>query len=120
MNLKSYTRWLNAIESKLKSTRAINSDVAVILRSVLNIPQNVLSTRWAFKVKSDHSSKARQVVLGCRQEYGVDYGITIVCRFYLLVIVSAKRVNIPDIQNVLLSWFLGKNELKSTLHFSKL
>ena len=40
--------------------------------------------------------------------------------FYLLVIVSAKRVNIPDVQTDLLSWLLDKNKLKSTIHFSKL
>ena len=38
----------------------------------------------------------------------------------LLVIASAKRVNIPDVQNVLLSWFLDKNGLKSAILISKL
>ena len=33
---------------------------------------------------------------------------------------STKRVNIPDVQNVLPSWILDKNELKSTIHFGKL
>ena len=67
MNLKDYKKWLKAIESELKSTRATTgSDVAVVLRSVLNIPQKVTSTinRWSFKEKSDRSSKARQAVLG--------------------------------------------------------
>ena len=36
---------------------------------------------------------------------------------YYLLITSAKRVNNPDVQNVLPSWFLNKNELKSTLYF---
>ena len=49
MNLKNYKEWLNAIESELKSTRATGSDVAVVLRSVINIPQKVTSTRWTFK-----------------------------------------------------------------------
>ena len=57
MNLKNYKERLNAIESKLRSTRA--SDVAVVLMSVLNIPQKVSSTRWTFKVKSDCSFTAR-------------------------------------------------------------
>ena len=56
---------------------------------------------------------ARQAVLGWRQKHDIDCGIT-------LVIASAKRVNIQNIQNVLLSWILDKNELKSTVHFSKL
>ena len=89
--------------------------------SVLNIPLKVTSTtRWAFRDKSGRSFKAKQAVLGWRQNRGIDRGITFVCRFDLLVLVSAKRVNIPDIQNVLLSWILDKNELKSTIHFSKL
>ena len=108
------TEWLNAIESAPKNTRVTNSDVAVVLRSVLIIPQKVTSTtRWAFKIKSDHNFKARQVVLGCRQKHRIDCGTTLfVCRFGLLVIASAKRVDIPDVQNVLLSWFFDKNELK--------
>ena len=55
-----------------------------------------------------------------RQRYGINCGITIVCKFDLLVIASAKRVYIPDAQTVLLSWFLDKNELKLSIHFSKL
>ena len=43
----------------------------------------------------------------------------LVSRFGFLVIASAKRVDIPDVQTVLLSWFLDKNEL-TTIHFSKL
>ena len=35
MNLTNYKEWLNAIESKLKSTRATGSDVAVVSRSVV-------------------------------------------------------------------------------------
>ena len=55
MDLKNFKKWLKAIESELKITRAtLCSDVAVVLRSVLNIPQKVTSTtRWAFKEKSD-------------------------------------------------------------------
>ena len=102
MNLKSYKKWLNATESELKSTRATGSrsDVAGVLRSVLNIPQKVTSTKWAFKVKNYGSSKARQVVLEWRRKHGIDCTIAFVCRFDLLVIASAKRVNIPDVQNV--------------------
>ena len=41
MDLKNYKKWLKAIESELKNTRATTgSDVAVVLRSVLNIPRN--------------------------------------------------------------------------------
>ena len=55
MDLKNFKKWLKAIESELKITRStLCSDVAVVLRSVLNIPQTVTSTtRWAFKEKSD-------------------------------------------------------------------
>ena len=49
MNLKNYKEWLDAIESELKNTITINSDVAV-LRSVINVPLNVTSTRWAGKI----------------------------------------------------------------------
>ena len=73
MNLTNYEKWLNAIESQLKSTRATGSDVAVVLRTLLNIPQTVTSiTRWAFKVKSDRSSKARQAVLIVESRLSVD------------------------------------------------
>ena len=96
MNLKNYKKWLNAIESELKNTRASFSDVAVVLKSILNIPQKATSTRWAFKIKFDHSSKARQAVLGWRQKYGIDCTLFI-CEFVLLVIASAKRVNISHV-----------------------
>ena len=120
MNLKNYEEWLNEIESGLKGTRATGSYVAVVLRPVLNIPRKVTSTRGAFKVKSDRSSKARQDVVGWRQKHGIDCGIAFVYIIDLLVIASAKRVNIPDVQTVLLSWFLDNKEPKSTIHFSKL
>ena len=123
MDLKNYKKWLKAIEFKLKNTRATTcSNVAVVLRSVSYILQKVKSTtRWAVKKKSDRSSKARQAVLGWKQKHGIDCVITFVCWFDLLVITSAKRVTIPDVQNVLLSWILDKNELKSAIiHFSKL
>ena len=42
---------VEAIEPDLKSTKATTGSV-VIVRSVLNIPQKVTSTRWAFKEKS--------------------------------------------------------------------
>ena len=41
INLENYKKWLNAIDSELKSTRVSSRDVAVVLRSVLNIPQKV-------------------------------------------------------------------------------
>ena len=90
MNLKNYKKWLNAIEPEPKRTRASPSNVAVVLRSVLNISQKVTSTtRWAFKVKKyDRSFKARQVVLGWKHKHGsIDCGITFVFRFDLLVTV---------------------------------
>ena len=81
MNLKNYKKWLKAIESELKNTRATTgSDVAVVLRYLLNIPQKVTSTiRWAFKVKSDRSSKARHTIPGWRQKHGIDREIAFVC-----------------------------------------
>ena len=122
MNLTNYKKWLKAIESELKSTRAaIGSDVAID-RSVLNIPQKVTSTRWVFKEKSNRSFKARYAFLGWKhkQHGSNDCVITFVCRFDLLVIASAMRVNIRDVQNVLLGWIIHENEMKSTIHFSKL
>ena len=64
MNLKNYNKWWNAIESETKyTTRVI--DVAVNLRSLLNIAKTVTSTRWALKVKPHRRFEARrQVVLG--------------------------------------------------------
>ena len=122
INSKNYKEWLNAIDFELKDARAINKDVAVVLRCVLNIPQKVRSTtRWAFKVKPGCNFKARQVVLGWKQKHRVDCETTLfVSRFDLPVIASAKRVNISDVQAVLLSWYLDKNELKSTIDFSTL
>ena len=94
MNLKNYKKWLKAVEPELKSTRATTGSVAVV-RSVLNIPQKVTSTRWAFKEKSDRSFKARQAVLGWKQKHGnIDCVITFVCKFDLRVIAFSKRVNI--------------------------
>ena len=122
MNLKNYKKWLKAIEPELKSTRATTGSVAVA-RSVLNILQKLTSTRrWAFKEKPDRSSKVRQDVLGWKQKHGsINCVITFVCMFDVLVIASAKqRVNIPDVQNVLLGWIIDKNEIESIIHFSKL
>ena len=53
MNSKNYKKWLKAIESEVKNTRATTSgrDVAVV-GSVLNIPQKGTSTRWAFEGKT--------------------------------------------------------------------
>ena len=86
MNLKNYKKWLKVIEPEPKSTRATTGSVAVV-RSVLNIPQKVTSTRRAFKEKSDRSSKARQALLGWKQKHGssIDCVITsFVCRFDVL------------------------------------
>ena len=103
---------------KHKST-TISIAVAVVLRSVMNIAKNVTSTRSSFEVKPDRRFETRQVVLGWRKHRN-ECGNTFVCRFDLLVIASAKRVNIPDVQTVMLYWFLDKNELKFAIHFSKL
>ena len=100
INLKNYKKWLNAIESEPKSTRSRN--VAVALSPTLDIAKKVTSTRWAFKVKPDRSLKTRQVVHGWRQKHRIDHGTTFICRFNLLVIASAKTVNIPDVQTILL------------------
>ena len=76
MNLTNYKKWLKAIESELKSTRAaIGSDVAID-RSVLNIPQKVTSTRLVFKEKSDRSSKAREAILGWKHKHGSNDCVT--------------------------------------------
>ena len=75
-NLRNYKKWLNATESELKSTRASFSDAGVVLTPVLNVGKKITTTRWTFKVKYDRSFKARQVVLGWRQNHGIDCGIT--------------------------------------------
>ena len=49
MNLTNYKKWLKAIESELKSTRAATGRDVAVDRSVLNIPQKVTSTGWVFK-----------------------------------------------------------------------
>ena len=128
MNLKNYKKWLKAIEPELKSTRATTGSVAVV-RSVLNIPQKITSTRWAFKEKYDRSSKARQAVLGWKQKHGgsIDCVVTLfVCRFDVLVIASAKRVNVPDdVQNDLLGWItpmakMNLNQLYTSVNYTVL
>ena len=64
MNLKNYKKRLKVIEPELKSTKATTASVAVV-RSEMNIPQKATSTtRWAFKEKTDRSSKARQAFIG--------------------------------------------------------
>ena len=111
---------MDAAESVPKSTRA--SDVAVALTPVPGVEycKKITSTRRALKIKPDRRFEARQVVLGRRQKHHIGCGTTSVCRFDLLVIASAKKINIPDVQTVVLIWFLDKNELKTTIHFSKL
>ena len=121
MNLTNYKKWLKAIESELKRTRAATGSDVAVDRSVLNIPQKVTSIGWVFREKYDRSSKARQAILGWKHKHGSNNCvITFVCRFDSLVIASAMRVNIRDVQNVLLGWIIHKNEMKSTIHFSKL
>ena len=74
MNLGNFKEWFNTTESEPRSTRATGSDVAVFLRSLLNIAKKVTSTTWAFKVKSYGHFEAKQVVLGWRQEHRIDCG----------------------------------------------
>ena len=75
----------------------------------------------SFQGKTQSYLTVRQVVLEWRQKHCIGCGTTLfVCIFDLLAIASSKRFNIPDVQTVLLSWLLDKNELKSTMHFSKL
>ena len=71
INLKTYKKWLKAIEPEPKSTRATTGNVAVV-RSVLNISQKVtITNRRALKEKYDRSFKARQAVLGWKQKHAV-------------------------------------------------
>ena len=44
MNLENYKELLNAFKFEPKSTRTTNSDVAVVIISILNTPQKVTST----------------------------------------------------------------------------
>ena len=44
MNLTNYKKWLKAIESELKSTRAATGSDVAVDRSGLNIPQKVTNT----------------------------------------------------------------------------
>ena len=97
MNLESYKELLNTIESEPKSTRASSDITVALLIPVLNIAKKVTSTRWAFKVKPGRCFEARQIVLGWRPKHRKDCRTTFVCKFDLLVIASAKRVNIPDV-----------------------
>ena len=102
IDLENYKEWLNSIKSGPKSTRASGSDVAVVRKPVLDIAKKVTSTRWAFKVKSERSFKARQTVLGWRQKNHIDCGTALfVYRLGLPIIASAKRAIVPDVQNVL-------------------
>lgn len=48
----------------------------------------VLTSKWVFRVKSDGSYKARLVIRGCQQKYGIDYMET----FSPVVNISALRV----------------------------
>ena len=115
MDLKYSKEWLNAMKLELESIKV--NEVAVPT-PLSNVPRHtkVIGTKWFFRVKPDGRFKARLVALGWRQRHGIDCGITFVCRFDLLVVASLKRVNISDVQNVMLSWILDKNELNSTIH----
>ena len=67
--------WLKAIQNELKNMEDLN-----VFTIVYNIPHNsnLVSSKWVFKYKKDDCSniikgKARLVVRGFSQKYGIDY-----------------------------------------------
>lgn len=64
-------KWKEAIDEEHESIRRNNTWKLVERDTVGNA--KILTNRWVFKRKDDGTYKARLVVRGCEQRYGVDY-----------------------------------------------
>ncbi|KMQ86176.1 gag-pol polyprotein [Lasius niger] len=63
--------WKEAIEEKKKSMK--RNDVWTLVPRTEAEDKRILNNKWIFKVKDDGRYKARLVVKGCEQKYGIDY-----------------------------------------------
>lgn len=64
-------KWLEAIEEE-KTSLMENKTWELIEKDVIQ-NKKILSSRWVFKVKDDGRHRARLVIRGCEQIYGIDY-----------------------------------------------
>lgn len=78
--------WKKAIEDEKQSLEKNEVWDCVKLSEVNG--KKVLTSKWVFKVKDDGRYKARLVVRGCQQEYGIDYEET----FSPVINTSALRI----------------------------
>jgi len=71
INSEQRDQWLNAIEEEKKSLKDNNTWVYIDIRDIGN--RKPLSSKWVFRIKEDGKFKARLVVRGFEQKYGIDY-----------------------------------------------
>lgn len=63
--------WIRAINEEKNSLEENNTWDILDTEKVKN--EKPLHSRWVFKIKQDGKYKARLVVRGCEQQYGIDY-----------------------------------------------
>lgn len=78
--------WLKAIDEEKKSLKKNNTFELVDKKETNG--NKILSSKWVFKIKSDGKYKARLVIRGFEQKYGIDYQET----FSPVVNVNALKV----------------------------
>ncbi|KAM0730296.1 Retrovirus-related Pol polyprotein from transposon TNT 1-94 [Formica fusca] len=64
-------RWMEAINEEKTSLKENNTWEMIDIRKLKS--QKPLQGKWVFKIKQDGTYKARLVVKGCEQKYGVNY-----------------------------------------------
>lgn len=93
VNCEEKEKWLRAIEEEKASLKKNNTWVLVDKNEIKD--KNILSCKWVFKVKDEGKYKARLVIRGFEQKYGIDYQETFspVINMTCLRILFALAVN---------------------------
>ena len=97
MKLPEAELWKEAAQKEIKSLQDLE---VYTLVPISNVPkgQNVINSKWVFKVKTDNTYKARLVAQGWNQVHGRDCGGTYapVCRLQSIrmVLVIAAELNL--------------------------
>ena len=81
IRLPESQQWKAASEKEMKSLKDLNV-YTIVLRSDVPPGQNVIGTKWVYKVKPNNTFKASLVAQGWNQVQGKDCGSTFspVCR----------------------------------------
>lgn len=67
-------KWTEAISEEINSLKRNNTWTCVDEKETNG--EKILSSKWVFKIKDDGRYKARLVIRGCEQQYGINYDET--------------------------------------------